>query len=147
MGVNWCVFAIQRLRDYENKKQAIKSINEQIQILKEKYVSIRSATTDGTPVQDNNNKREEMLIYNISKREELQRNLKIITHEIKITENGLNVLTCEEKKILNDFFINRRKDYILRLCDELHISKTELYRSKDEALKKFTVACYGIVEF
>ena len=30
MGVNWCIFAIQRLRDYENKKQAIKNINEQI---------------------------------------------------------------------------------------------------------------------
>lgn len=147
MGANWCTFSIERLRDYENKKAAVVSLTEQIKILEDKFKTIRSATTDSTPVQGGNGShREQMLINNISTREELKNNLKITKHEITITERGLEALDETEKKILTRFYINRSKGYVERLCDELFISKTELYRQKDEALKKFTSACYGIIE-
>lgn len=147
MSLNWSVFAIQRLRDYENRKEAEHNLAEQIKELEDRFVSIRSATTDGTPVKGGNeNKREEMLINNIATREELQKNLDIVQTEIKITENGLASLTEEESKILRLFYMQRQKGYIDRLCNELYISKTELYRQKDDALKKFTMMCYGIVE-
>lgn len=147
MSFNWCIFAIQKLRDYENRKDAVESLTEQIKLLEDNFTAIRSATTDATPVQGGNeNRREQMLIHNIATREELQNNLKIIKHEIAITEAGLKCLTETEKKILQRFYINRSKGYIERLCDELYISKTELYRQKDEALKRFTMACYGVVE-
>lgn len=147
MSVNWCVFSIQRLKDYESKKDAVANLTEQIKLLEDRFISIRSATTDGTPVQGgNDNKREEMLIYNIATREELKNNLDITKHEIAITEKGLAALTETEVKILTRFYINRTKGYVERLCDELYISKTELYRQKDEALKRFTMVCYGIVE-
>lgn len=147
MSLNWCVFAIQRLRDYEGKKAGVESLTDQIKMLEEKYTAIRSATTDGTPIQGGiNNKREEMLIQNIATRDELKNNLKIVRHEIAITEKGLAALTENEAKILTKFFINRSRGYVEQLCNELFISKTELYRQKDEALKKFTMVCYGIVE-
>lgn len=147
MSVNWCVFSIQRLRDYENRKAAIENLTEQIKLLEEKFKAIRSATTDATPVQGgNDNKREEMLIHNIATREELQKNLDITIQEVELTEKGLATLNEDEKRILERFYINRSKGYVERLCDELFISKTELYRQKEEALKKFTMVCYGIVE-
>ena len=147
MSLNWCLFSIQRLRDYEARRQAVINLTEQIKMLEDKFKSIRSATTDATPVQGgNDNKRENMLIHNIATREELQNNLDITKQEIEITEKGLSALTENEKKILTRFYINRSKGYVERLCDELFISKTELYRQKDEALKKFTMVCYGIVE-
>ena len=147
MGFNWCVFAIQRLRDYESRKEAIDNLTEQIKLLEDKFTAIRSATTDSTPVQGGNeNKREQMLINNIATREELQNNLEITKQEIAITEKGLAALTETEKKILQRFYINRTKGYVERLCDELYISKTELYRQKEDALKRFTMVCYGIVE-
>ena len=147
MSVNWCVFSIQKLRDYENRKAAVENITEQIKLLEEKFTAIRSAATDATPVKGgNDNKREEMLIHNIATREELQKNLEITIQEIELTEKGLAALNEDEIKILTRFYINRSKGYVERLCDELFISKTELYRQKDEALKKFTMVCYGIVE-
>lgn len=147
MSVNWCVFSIQRLRDYRSKLEAVDSLTEQIKALEDKYTAIRSATTDSTPVQGGNeNRREEMLIHNIATREELKNNLKIIEHEIATTEKGLAALTEEETKILTRFYINSQKGYVERLCDELFVSKTELYRRKESALKKFTMVCYGVVE-
>ena len=147
MSLNWCIFAIQRLRDYEDRKRAIDNLTEQINSLEDKFTAIRAATTGSTPVQGGNeNRREQMLIHNIATREELKNNLEIIKQEIDITEKGLDVLTETERLILTRFYINRSKGYVERLCDELFISKTELYRQKDEALKRFTMVCYGIVE-
>lgn len=147
MSLNWSVFAVQKLRDYEDRKTAVENITEQIKALEQRFTAIRSATTDGTPVQGGNeNKREEMLIHNISTREELQKNLDIIQHEIAVTEKGLEALDKEEKLILTRFFILREKGYVERLCDELFVSKTRLYQKKETALKKFTLVCYGIVE-
>ena len=147
MSLNWCIFAIQRLRDYEDRKRAIDNLAEQINSLEDKFTAIRAATTDSTPVQGGNeNRREQTLIHNIATREELKNNLEIIKQEIDITEKGLDVLTETERLILTRFYINRSKGYVERLCDELFISKTELYRQKDEALKRFTMVCYGIVE-
>jgi hypothetical protein len=147
MGINWCIFAIQRLRDYEERKTAINNLTEQIKTLEDKFTAIRAATTDSTPVQGGNeNRREQMLIHNIATREELQKNLEITKQEIAITEKGLAALTETEKQILTRFYINRTKGYVERLCDELYISKTELYRQKEDALKRFTMVCYGIVE-
>ena len=147
MSLNWCIYSIQRLRDYEDRKIAVDNLTEQINSLEDKFTAIRAATTESTPVQGGNeNRREQMLIHNISTREELKNNLDIIKREIEITEKGLAVLTETERLILTRFYINRSKGYIERLCDELFISKTELYRQKDEALKRFTMVCYGIVE-
>lgn len=147
MSLNWCIFAIQRLRDYESRKESVKNLNEQISNLEEKAVAIRSAITDSKPVQGGNgNRSEEMLIHNIATREELKKNLAIAENEIAMTEKGLAALTENEIKILTRFYISRSKGYVERLCDELFVSKTELYRQKDEALKKFTMICYGIVE-
>jgi ArpU family phage transcriptional regulator len=147
MSLNWCIFSIQRLRDYEARKEAIDSLTEQISLLEDKFTAIRSATTDSTPVQGGNeNRREQMLIHNIATREELQKNLELTKNEVEITEKGLAALTETERRILTRFYINRTKGYVERLCDELYISKTELYRQKEDALKRFTTVCYGIVE-
>ena len=144
--MNWQTVAKDRLKEYKGRITAIECIKEQIEMLENSFTSIRSATTDSIAVSDNTNRRENMLINNIATRDGLKHNLKVAKTEVKITEKGLMCLTPEEKRILELFYIERHSDYIERLCDELFISKSELYRRKDEALKKFTRACYGIVE-
>ena len=144
--MNWANFSIQRLKDYEIRKQAATNITEQIELLEGRFSAIRSATTDGMPMATNTNRREETLIYNISMREELSYNLDFAKREIALTEKGLAVLTEREYKIIDSFFIHRTRNHIQHLCDELYVSKTELYRIKDEALRKFTIAMYGIVD-
>lgn len=146
MSYNWRTDAIEKLKDYEINKVGICNLTEQIKQLEEKYTAIRSATTDGTPVQGGtSNKREEMLINNISLRCELEKKLDETKLSVEVVERSLEVLTETERKILHRFFIHRTKGYVERLCDELYVSKTELYRQKDEALKRFTMACYGVV--
>lgn len=145
--MNWQIVSIERLKSYEARRQALHLIPEQLETLEMSFTAIRAATTDAVPVHGGEgNKREEALIDNIVKREELKRNLEIARKEIEITEKGLACLNEEQQKILEMFYIDRPMGHVERLCEELFLEKSRVYALKDEALKKFTVSCYGIVE-
>lgn len=144
--MNWQSFAVQKLKSYEARRAAVGSIPDRIKALELEAATIKAGVGDGMPKSHGDNKAEEQLIGNIAKREELAANLELARREIDLTDRGLAALDDEEKRILYIFFMNRPYRHIELLCDELHIEKTKLYGLKDEALKKFTLACYGVVE-
>lgn len=138
-------FAIQRLKDYEMRKQSLVNIPEQIKTLEMQFYAIKSGEIDGMP-KGSGTKSDDMLIYNIAKRDELSFNLEIAQREVALTERGLNSLSEDEKTILEYFYISRPYNHISRLMDKLHISQAGVFRAKDAALKKFTMSLYGLRE-
>lgn len=144
--MQWYAIAVSRLRDYEARAAATQSIPEQIALLETRQASIRSSRTDKTPVKGGGNMREEALISNIMLRDELEKNLEIAQREIAITGAALDVLTQEERRILELFYIRRRPGYIEQLCDEMSVEKSRLYEMKNEALRKFALASCGTVD-
>lgn len=145
--MNWQKMSIDRLKEYEARQSALILIPEQIKTLESNFTAIRAARTDGEPVKESSgNKREDALITNIAKRQELERNLKIAEQEAEITAQGLATLTPEERKVLYKFYINRPRRHVEELCEELNFEKTRVYEIKDIALRKFTRAVYGVVE-
>lgn len=144
--MNWQKMSIDRLKEYEARQQALILIPEQIRTLEMNLSAIRAARTDGTPVKESGNKREDRLINNIATRKELERNLKIAESEAEITAQGLAILTPEERTVLYKFYINRPRRHVEELCEELNFEKTRVYEIKDIALRKFTRAVYGVVE-
>ena len=144
--MNWKKIAIERLKDYAKRKQACETIPEQITALEMAFTSIRGATTDETAVKGGGNKREDILIENIVKREELGNNLDIVKREIEITEKALDTLTDEQRLILDRFYIHKAHGHVEWLCEELCVERSRVYALKDEALREFTLACYGAIE-
>ena len=144
--MNWQKESIQRLRDYEARKQALANIEEDRKACELRVYSIRAARTDGEPVKEGGNKREDALINNIVKRDELALNLEIAEREVSVTESALRTLTEEEHRILYLFYINRPRGHVELLSDELCVERSRVYELKDNALRKFTLACYGVVD-
>lgn len=138
--------AINRLRDHSARVVALDTIPAQIETLELQYSAIRSATTDSEPVSGGTNRREDMLVSNILKREALKNDLEIAKREIEITKKALSVLNGDERRILELFYINRQSGYIDRLCDELCVERSRVYTMKDEALRKFCLAICGTVD-
>lgn len=138
--------AMSELRDYNAKVEAIQSLTDKIRSLNEQLDGIRSATSDGTPVQGGGNRREENLCNNISMRDNLVMNLAIVKRQVKGIEIGLSSLTEKQRRILELFYIRREYGYIQRLCREYNESEREIYRDKDDALRQYTVSRYGVVE-
>ena len=144
--MDWKREAIDKLRCYAARKNALVSIPQEIRELEDAFAGIRSATTDGTPVHGGGSSREDMLLSNIAHRDELERSLRQAKDTVAIVDSGLAVLDDSERKVLDRFYIHPAQGNVDRLCEELGIEKATVYRRKEFALRKFTIALYGAVE-
>ena len=144
--MNWKVEAIDKLRQYEAKKHSLYSIPIEIARLKSAMQSIRSATADCTPVNGGGSGREDMMLSNIVYREELERSLDQVKKWVAQVDAGLEILSADERLILDRFYIHHEKGAADRLAGDLKIDVKTVYRRKDAALRHFTVCLYGATE-
>lgn len=144
--MNWKYEAIEKLKQYEAKRQSLTNIPVEISRLESAMRSIRSATADGNPVSGGGSGREDMMISNIVHRQELERAAEQAKTWVTIVDAGLAKLSAEERLILDRFYINPAKNNVNRLCEELGVEKTQVYAKKDSALHHFTLALYGGME-
>ena len=144
--MNWRHEAIDKLRNYEAHKQALECLPKEIRRLESAYTGIRSATTDGTPVSGGGNTREDSMLSNIIHRDELKRQLKEAGLWVSQVDEALDILSDEEKMVLERLFIHPVKGAMSALSEQLNIDKTTVYRRRDKALRRFTIARYGAVE-
>lgn len=143
--MRWDLVAIDKLKDYNAKKNAAVHIPAEIARLEDAFSNIRSAQTDATPVDGGGNKREDMMLSNISQRYELWNQLKNVEAELEGIETALAALTDEERLVLERFYINPKKGNADRLCEELGIERPTVYKRKEAAREKFTKLLYGAI--
>ena len=143
--MNWKNEAINDLTTYKGRKQAAENIKERIKILGEQFVSLKSVTPN-EKVMGGKSRREEKILDNISERQRLEMNLSIVESFIQLTEKGLSFLDKREKDVLEGFYFEQTDNHINTLCRRFNFEKSTLYRIKDEALRKFTIAMYGAVD-
>lgn len=144
--MNWKYEAIDKLKQYEAKKQALKNIPEEIRRLESAIQGIRSATADGTPMQGGGSSREDMYLSNIVRREELGRSLEQAQKWVDFVDAGLEFVAKDERLILDRFYINPAKGNVERLCAELGCEQATVYRKREQALRNFTISLYGCTE-
>lgn len=144
--MNWKVEAMEKLSRYHAMRQALQNIPEEIKRLEADIQSLPGAKTDGTPVKGGGSKREDMLMNNLICRQELENLLKQAKSWVKTTERALAILTPEEKLILHRMYILPERGCLDRLVMELGVEQSSIYRKRDKALHRFTIALYGIPE-
>lgn len=144
--MNWKTEAVDKLRHYEARKNALKSIPEELKSLRSARRSLRSVTSDSAPTRGGGNNREDVLLSSMVKEQELEQSLEQAQIWVENVESGLSVLTEEERLVLDRFYINSSKGAAERLADELNLDVKTVYRHKDIALRRFTIALYGCVE-
>lgn len=143
---DWKYNAVQDLKEYQSVQSSLHNLSEEIKNLEIEMQITKGTRFDRTPVQGGGNGYEDRMINNIDRRGRLEENLRIANHKVKRIESGLKVLSDKEKLVLSRFYVERTGDYIDRLCHELGYEKTQIYRIKDMALKKFTLSMFGIVD-
>lgn len=143
--MNWKEEATQKLRQYNAMKLALQNLPEELNRLEQAASSIRSARIDGTPVKGGTNRREDMLLSNMVHREELANTLSQAKLWVSTTERALGALTPEEKLILYRMYMYPERNALDRLCQELDLEQSSIYRRRDQALNRFVTAYYGIL--
>ena len=145
--MNWKKEAADKLRNYTARQQAVTNISEQLRSLEIRAASIRSASADGTPVQGGGSGREEAMLNNIVTRAELERQLEQARIWCSTVESALSVLTEQERLVLDRFYIHPARGNLERLCEELGVEVAAVYRKRDAALHRFTIAMFGFDEY
>lgn len=144
--MNWKAEATEKLRRYHAMQLATMNLPQEIHRLTLDARRIRSARTDSTPVSGGGNGREEALLNNLIHRQELENALKQAKLWTGSTEWALSVLQPGEKLVLHRLLICPERGAVEKLCEELDLEASSVYRKRDEALKNFTLAYYGTVE-
>ena len=142
--MDWKSVAIEKLKDYGAKRQALESIPLEIARVESNMASIRSGRVDGTPVKGGGFGREDMMLNNIVQREELERSLEQAKMWVALVDAGLEILTEEERLILDRFYVHSEKNAVDRLAGDLCLDVKTVYKRKDAALRRFTIALYGL---
>ena len=108
--------------------------------------SLRS-TSDSTPVQGGGNRQEDRLLNLIVESERLR--LSLTAHELRmeVIERGLAALSDQDRLILETFARNRSGEAVNILSDTLFLERTRVYQLWDEALRRYTIAEFGLVDF
>jgi len=142
----WKDAAMEKLRRYDSMRQALSNIPEEISRLKEEVRSVRGASCDRVYVRGGGSRREEMLIDNLVQRQELEWNLKRVKRWLAVADRGLAALLPDERLIVQRLYLHPEKGALERLCNELGVEQSTVYRKRDQALQRFTVALYGFAE-
>ncbi len=145
--MDWKREAVNDLRAYSARCDALENMAERIRILNDKYKTARSAMGNTDTIPSNSGNQSDMLVNNIAERERLKLNIKATSELVKLTRKGLDGLNEQQLEILNGFYIERYPGHIERLCEKYHLEQSRIYQLKDEALYKFTIAMYGIIDF
>ena len=141
--MNWKEEAVEKLRKYDAMCRSLQNIPLEVKRLEVDARAIRGARTDGTPVKGGGSGREDALINNIAHRQELTWALEQAKYWVDITRRGLETLTPEEKLVLQRFYLTPEQGSVQRLCMELGVEQSSIYRKRDKALRKFALALYG----
>ena len=144
--MNWKSEAMEKLRRYDAMCKASSNIPVEIQRLQIAACATKGASADSTPVKGGGNRREEMLMNNLVHRQELQWTLDQTKCWLDVTERALKSLSKEERLILQRLYICPERGAIERLCQELDLEQSSVYRHRDRALQKFAIALYGFPE-
>lgn len=143
--MNWKYESMEELREYEAKRTAVDNLPDEIQQLKAQMVKL-GGSSNSVPVKGGGSQWEDRQINLIVKMDKLKTSLGYAREWVARVEQGLAVLTDEERLILDRFYINAAKGNVDRLCGDLCLEKSAVYDRKDKALRRYTLARYGCVE-
>lgn len=129
----WKQEAIEKLRHYDAMRQAQENLSEQIVQTKEEADEKSMDCLD-------------LQMDRLVRQKELQKALTQVRSWLRTVNRALAALTPEEKLILHRLYIYPERGNIDRLCGELNVEQSSVYRKRDKALKKFTLALYGKTE-
>lgn len=144
--MDWKKAAEDDLKLYNLRMLSLDNISERIATLKASKEGVKACVTDKVPVKGGQSKYEEMLINCIVEIERLSLNYEVTERLIKLTERGLSVLDDEEREVLESFYISGSERCLDVLRERLGYEKSQIYRIKDRALQKYTVACFGVTQ-
>lgn len=136
--MDWKMCAIEDLRRYKFIKLGIINSKERLALINTRinssFLVSKKRCTRKNPELMN-------AVVEVNK---LRSNISSAQNMIKLIERALDSLTEEEREILDKSYMDGSPKSVNVVSKQLGFSSRSLYRLRDEALEKFTLAMYGV---
>ncbi len=136
--MDWKTCAVDDLRRYPQMKIGVLNSREKLKVVES---AARSAKNS---LKRNPGRTDSRFVDAIVESERLRKNLKIAEGLLRLIERGLDSLTEEEELLLRRFYMSNSAPNMTKLKEELGYEPRSIYRLRDRALVKFTLAMYGV---
>lgn len=138
----WEDIAIEKLLTYNAKKVALSGLHLELESLKAEAFSIRSQSARDIPCKSASAPNDRLL-SNIAMQQEIVSNIRSVKLDVERIETAFSCLNAEEQVLLDRFYVNRRMGHVEKLCEDLNLEQSAVYKRKSKALRNFTIAMYG----
>ncbi len=138
--MNWKAEAIDRLSQYQGAKLAEDNLAGEVLRLEE---LLKSPGILRTEPGKTGRSREDWQLGQMLLLDQTRSRLTQTRQWLRSTEGALEALEPEERLVLQRLFIAPRKGAVEALCHELAAERSSIYRRRDQALRRFTLALYG----
>ena len=144
--MDWKREAKTELRDLPVMREAVANIPERIKMIEAKKTSLQAAS-DSTPVQGGGNRNEDRLLDLIVEGERLKYSLQAHQIRLGLIERGLEALNEQEQLVVKTFAEHRSGEAVDILTATLYVERSRVYQLWDAALRRYTIAEYGLTDF
>lgn len=141
--MNWKAEAVDKLKHYDEMFRAACSIPEEIKALELSLYGVQGKQAEKIKVKGGKGGSDRILdalVY----REELRNALERAKLWLSFTDRALDALKPEDRLILQRMYVFPQRGCLQRLTEELGVEQSTLYRRRDKALERFTIALYGL---
>lgn len=143
--MNWRDEAIKNLKDYRAKCAALENLRDDIRECEEALGSIRAADPDCVRVKSSNVPNDSFL-NSLTMRVELTESYLRAKAWVAKMDKAFSVLSREDITLLERMYIYPEPKAVDRIAGDLQIDVKTVYRRKDAALARFTIARFGNIE-
>ena len=143
--INWKKELIDELKSHEARKEAIYNLTERIDLTKNQIYNI-SACQTAEKVETSHDNSDDIRLSKMVELEKLRIRKVITQKRVKLVQKCLDSLSKEQRLIIEHFYIKRTEGYIAELEEALFLSRTQIYKEKDNALHRLVELMYGIGE-
>jgi len=142
--MNFREVSAQLLKSKKRMETAVKNLKDEIAMLEEAKVSVKTSACSGAPITGTGGNRfEDRLIKLIYLCDELRQRKRIMQARLYCLDRGMDPLTEFERDLLYGFYVDGGKGAADRMMSRYHKERSTIYRDKDKALEHFAEALYG----
>lgn len=143
--MRWRDETIENLKIYRAKCVALENLRDDIRECEENLGRIRAADPDCVRVKSSNTPNDQFL-NSVTMRAELVESYQRTKAWVEKMDKAFSVLSREDITMLERMYVYPEPKAADRLAGDLQIDVKTVYRRKDAALARFTIARFGNVE-